>query len=579
MTSVASSERKEELLADPTRRFVIDPIIGSLQTADAFLRANDNSYSYLVGRIARHDPEHATEKYLESIGTAANFACNFHTGRFSDGALENVLLEIGRRERAVATFASAHKQLPEAPLHILHVASRVQAIGGHTRMLHRWISEDQGNRHSIALTRQNHEIVPAWLSDGVKSSGGEVLALGELPSDLARAFSLRSKARELADLVVVHHFGDDIVPTLAFATHGGPPVAILNHADHMFWLGASVADLCIDLRSITNAYSISRRYIPNTIVLPIPLPAPVKCLDRKSARKELGIDADELMLLTVARSLKFRPCGGQDFLATVETVLNENRNIHLYVIGESRQGMVRQLSRPLHPRIHCLGTIENTGLYRAAADVYIESFPFGSNTSLLEAALDGLPVVPACRPLTKLVVASNDSLTDLLTNPADEAEYAQRIKCLANDPAGRRAFGQSLRNELLKHHVGLPWKAHLDAVYRAAAELVHQPGPIPVTRCETTPCDIGLSLFSAIANGRSTNGTDPPSPLGALRHSAFVAKHARDFGTARALSFSALRADVLGLQTWRLFLASLLGPVARRAGETMRRKRRTYNRG
>lgn len=574
MNRVASTKRQQTPFAQPARETAAPSLeTASLDLAHALLHANSSSYQHLLDRIEspRQAPE--TSKTIDGVAAAAVFACSFHTGRFADGALENLLLEIGRAKESVASSVHERERASRAPLRILHVATHVLGVGGHTRMLHRWIAEDHGNRHSVALTRQGCDVIPAWLLEEVESTGGQILTLGEFASDCERASRLRSAAYGFADLVVVHHSGADVIPTLAFAADGGPPVAILNHADHGFWLGSSVADLCIDLRSITNDYSVSRRYIPETIVLPIPLPAPVEGLDRIATRQELGIGIDVVMLLTVARAVKFRPCGGQNFMATVETVLNEDQNIHLYVIGETMEGMTQQLRRPLHPRIHCVGPIENPGRYRAASDVYIESFPFGSNTSLLEAALDGLPVVPACRPLTKLLVACNDSLLDIMTNPANEAEYCERIRAFTRDPDGRQAFGRRLRHELLRHHVGAAWKAHLQGVYQAAARLVHRPRPIPVTTCESTPCDIGLGLFNALSNGRSRSG-DPLTKLAALRHSAFVAKDVRDFRVARALSFSALRIDVLGLETWRLFLISLLGPFARAARDILRRDRK-----
>ncbi len=548
-----------------------------VDAARAFLHANSASYEHLVRRVTRQDPRREPGKVLGAIAAAANFAGSFHPGRFSDGALENLLLEIGRSEQAVAatTPEAARTRAADTPLHVLHVATRVLSIGGHSRMLHRWIGEDRGNRHSMALTCQDRDHVPAWLAEAVESAGGEILALGDTTTECERAAVLRRHAHACADLVVLHHFGDDVIPSLAFAVDGGPPVAVVNHADHMFWLGNSVADLCVDLRSITNEHSVSRRHIQRTTVLPIPLPAPIDGVDREAARRELGVGPDDVVLLTVARATKFRPCGGQDFLATVETVLARDPAIHLYVIGETEKGMTQLLERPLHPRIHCLGTVEYPTRHRAAADVYIETFPFGSNTALLEAALDGLPVVPACRPLTKLLVAANDSLQDFVTNPVDEAEYVERILAFVGNPQGRQAFGRRLRDELSKHHVGSAWLSHLQRVYQAAEGLLHRPRPTPTTRCEALPADIGLALFNATSNGRSTSGGNLHSRVAALRHSAFVAKHARDFARARRLSFAAVLADVRGSDTWRLFLVCMLGPIARATGDRLRRMGRT----
>jgi hypothetical protein len=534
----------------------------------AYVRSNDAIYQRMLERIAETQRTNDTEKTIAAIGAAASFATGFHGGRFSDGALENLLLNIGRTKIEFEPLCERPRP-SGGPLRVLHVATQVLEVGGHTRMLHRWIAEDSDNEHSIALTRQERTPIPDWLLRDVRLSDGHLLVLDQSETYCHNASRLRSYAYSLADLVVIHHSGADVIPTLAFSADGGPSVAILNHADHSFWLGSSVADICIDLRSITREFTVRRRYVPRTALLPIPLTSPINNIDRTAQRRELCLEADDVMLLTVARAIKFRPCAGQNFMATVENLLNADSRLHLYVIGETPEGMAHQLGRSVHPRIHCVGTVVDTTGYRAACDIYIESFPFGSNTSLLEAALFGIPVVPACKPLTNLLIAHNDSLEDILDNPASEDEYCARIRTLARDPDTRRAFGHTLRGRLLKHHVGPAWKMHLNRVYESAAALLHQPKPIPVTNCETTDDDVGLGLFNAMADGRSHHG-DPISRLANLRHSAFAAKYVGDFGMARSFSLSALRIDALGSQTWRLFLASLVGPLARLASTLWR---------
>ena len=63
---------------------------------------------------------------------------------------------------------------------------------------------------------------------------------------LQKARNLRAIARFNADMVILHHGGHDLVPLLAFATTNLPPVAVLNHADHVFWLGSSITDMVVN---------------------------------------------------------------------------------------------------------------------------------------------------------------------------------------------------------------------------------------------------------------------------------------------------------------------------------------------
>src|SRR5690606_34285328 len=103
----------------------------------------------------------------------------------------------------------------------------------------------------------------------------------------------------------------------------------------------------------------------------------------------------------------YRPCSHYDFTATARKILDRNLLAHLYVVGETLQGLAPYLRSSLHDRLHFVGPVDDAKLYRASADVYLESFPFGSQTALLEAALSGLPVVPAYAPLFPLLVAND----------------------------------------------------------------------------------------------------------------------------------------------------------------------------
>lgn len=198
----------------------------------------------------------------------------------------------------------------------------------------------------------------------------------------------------------------------------------------------------------------------------------------------------------------------------------------------------------------------------------MESFPFGSQTSLLEAALTGLPVVPAYAPLFLLLVANDDAVQDLIPNPKDEQEYMARVDLLIRDPEWRAELGRQLRERLLKDHVGAGWLDQLDAFYRRADRLMHRPQPIPASKFSATAADIGLSLWHAAADGKTYTTGNPDDEIGArLRHSAFVAKYVGDYASARRFAWHAVRHDPCGRASWRLLLITVLG----RAGKLIRR--------
>jgi len=445
----------------------------------AFLRANNEAYEWLVEKIHTINHRAEPETVLRQVVAAARFAAVFHPGRFADGAIENLALDIGTELDEIPAEVSdnrlsvPHKQ---SRRRVLHVATDVLEIGGHTRMLYHWVCNDYNSCHSLVLVNQRDiAAIPNWLSEAIQSSGGELVVFPAESELRQKARWLRETAKRIADLVVLHHCPFDVVPTVAFAIRECPPVAILNHADHLFWLGSSVADIVINLRTAGSEHTAECRFVEHNTVIPIPLAEPAKQTSRKQARQMLGIPEDQCMLLSVGREEKYRPCGAYDFVATVNKILDHQSAAHLYVVGETAAGISPYLNCALHKRLHFMGSIEDPRLYLMAADVYLESFPFGSNTALLEASMCGLPVVPAYAPLFPLLVANNDSLHDILSNPLHEEEYINRVDMLIRDPNQRLELGAMLRNRLLLDHTADGWLRRLTKIYDETDFLIHRP--------------------------------------------------------------------------------------------------------
>ena len=539
----------------------------SLSDYREVLLTNSAVYEALVRRAVRAHRDEKTTLALAQVERAANFAQHHHPGRFSDGAIENIAFAIGRRlrsEPAQTERTAAAPPTNDTRRRVLHVASRVYAIGGHTRMLRHWVDSDRRARHSLVLLNQASEPIPAWLQSSVEQGGGTTHQLHPGMSLEQRAVRLRNIAQNEADLVVLHQHPQDVVPTVAFAVSDCPPVVMLNHADHVFWLGSSVSDMVIDLRLAASAISTERRAARRTAVLPIPIAESARPPSREVARHLLGIPDNQLVLVSVGRSEKYRPCGPFNFVATAATLLHRHPLAHLYIVGASPDDLARYLRHPLHPRLHLVGNVEDPSNYRCAADIYVESFPFGSNTALLEAAECALPVVPACAPLFPLLVAANDSLCDVLANPRDEREFVQRTELLLVNKHQRREQGHVLRNRVLAHHTGDGWLRHLEALYAATDQLRHTPAAIAETRCADGEGDIGLTLRNFYSDERIQDLT-PGTALTAavLRYGVQIAGEAGAFATARRLAMRAVLLQPFSRDAWRALTLALLGHTAK----------------
>jgi len=517
------------------------------------LRLNTHWYDSLTQVLAdsTHLSADATLSYIQEL---ASFATDNHPGRFADGALENVVLELGGRlERKAEEISATGKAAPkQGTRHILHVATWVFTVGGHTRTIKNWVEQDRESRHSLVLVDQGDEPIPAWLNESFLRAGGSITTLPP-GSHLRKAAALRILAQHAVDLVVLHHGPHDVVPTLAFArSEGVPPVAVLNHADHIFWLGSSVADMIINLRSAGQRYNESRRFVANNVYLPIPLaPQPTE-RNRDAARSALGISADQLVFLSVGRGLKYRPTPKRDFFRACDRILSALPDARVYLVGVSREEAIRYAMGGLHPRLIPFGEVEDPSPFHAAADIYLEGFPFNSATALLEAALAGLSVVPAHSPPTDLIETNHDTLSGLIRSPQSEEEYVQEAVRLASDPIARQAFGTALQERVRHEHMGVGWLAHLRAVYERASRLTHRAAPIPPTAGRTEPVDVALSDWSADRLSGSAEKALRLAAWKVLFSAAYDARNFLDYKGARWLLCQGL---VRGGNRWRTILA------------------------
>jgi glycosyltransferase involved in cell wall biosynthesis len=536
----------------------------------AFLQANSDAYEWLISKIDSLGAMNDREAVLRQVVSTAHFAGVCHPGRFADGSIENIGLQIGS---SLTSGRSGAPHLPQSSVRensrrrILHVAGFVVGVGGHSRMLYHWLRNDRSSCHSVVLSDQI-EPIPHWFSEAVQAGGGDLLQLPPSLPLCERSSQLIALARQNVDLVVLHHGWCDVVPTVAFSSDDCPPVAVLNHADHVFWLGSSVADMVINLRSAGADHTAKRRFVSCNTVLPIPLLDQPRKVSRRDARSALGIPENQIVLLSVGRPEKYRPCGSFDFVATAGKILDRERNAHLYVVGESAAGIAPFLRSEVHERLHFVGSLDDPSPYRDAADVYLESFPFGSTTALLEAALNGLPVVPAYAPLFPLLVASADSIGDLLPNPGSEQEYIERVMFLIAQPDQRAELGQTLRNRMLVDHVGEGWLTRLDSLYNETDHLTHAPRPIPESCCLFTAEDIGLSMWNVFSDGKTNyrRGLEDQRST-AFLHSSFVARQVGNFAKARGFAWRAVRENPFRIDSWRLLGKAMLGqkgPLIRR---------------
>jgi glycosyltransferase involved in cell wall biosynthesis len=419
---------------------------------------------------------------------AASYATANHAGLFVSTQLEEVLLAIGRKI-AINPFSVERNTLPRrAPRRVLHVLTEAAGIGGHSRMVWRWIQQDTESCHSVVLTRQGVVRIPQALEDATKASHGKVYLLNESIGSILTWAKLLRKIAAAADIVVLHIYTDDVIPLIAFADRRGiPPVIFLNHSDHKFWLGAGVSNSVVDQRHSGTRLSQTRRGIERhrSGLLPIALNSTPRKYSRSEAKERIGLSQDTILLLSIARPSKFLPLAGYESSVndlvlpdSILPVLQKFPNTALIVIGPEHSDRWARASRAVQGRIKALGKREDTALFYQAADIYLDSFPFTSITSVLEAANYGLPSV-SCHPYSDasdVLCADTPALTHTIIRAKNITEYIAAITRLVEDANYRTHIGENIRQHVLAVHSGDNWKQSLHDIYSQA---IHTATAIP----------------------------------------------------------------------------------------------------
>ena len=405
--------------------------------------------------------------------TAATIATHTHCGVFSSPRLEGILNAIGRQ---IAPGDKGGKPRERGAFkRVLHVGSELSSVGGLTRMISRWITADGDRTNSVVLTQHRGE-VPEHLTEAVRRSGGELVRLNQ---SIGSRFDWARKLRQIGnahDVIILHIHCEDVIPVLAFADESGlPPVIFLNHADHLFWLGTSVADLVLNLRDAATDITISRRGVEadRNFLLPTIVDSTTRLQSRDEAKAGLGLSPDTVLLLSVARRPKYRSIDGLSFADRHVKLLEKHPQARLVVVGSGEPDDWQAAKARVDGRITGLSEVPDPKRYFEAADIYVDSYPFVSSTSMMEAAGYGLPAITIFTLPDEARIFGINHVglvgTSLVATTADE--YEAMLDRLVVDASFRTEKGEAVRQAIERFHVPSGWRSHLEAAFERVRSL------------------------------------------------------------------------------------------------------------
>lgn len=421
------------------------------------LLKNKKIFDGLIGLIKKEKDEN---QQINLCKLAANVAVYSYSGQFSSNELESFILRY--TEKINADIANIEYK----PKTFLHVMTSCASDGGHTRVVLNWIKNSSEYEHSVLLLNQEDKPVPDWLKNSVKE---ENFIVFNNPDAIENAIKLRKIAAEY-EYIVLHVHMYDFTPILAFGTKDFErPVIFFNHADHIFSVGISIADIFADLSSLGQKLTLEKRGAKLSSVLPVPLDInELKKRDKIESRKELKLPLDKKIIMSVGTSFKYHPFGKFNFIETSLKILKQNKDAIFIVIGpDKNEKKWLEAYNKSQGRLNAIGIIpkEKLNLYLNSADLYIESFPMGSATALLEVGILGVPVISLDTGLNHFdVVVKNvqvKSVEDLIERANDvlkennhlENDFAKDIVEAHCMPGWGKYLKELIENTPRKHAV------------------------------------------------------------------------------------------------------------------------------
>ena len=411
---------------------------------------NQDNFKKMLGFLEKSND--LNEK-LEIAQEALLYATKSNTGYFTSSVLENLFIDYAN-QIDIDNYEIEHK-----PNSFLHVLTQGYNTGGHTRVVERWIDNAPFSQsHSVVLLNPNDSKLEE-LEKCVKNKNGKYIKFEKDLSLKERALKLRKLALEY-QYIILHTHMEDPTATVAFGTEKFTrPILFYNHASHMFWIGKAITDVHLDLL-LEDEITTIKRNIKDKFFLGIPMKnIEFKNVNKLELRKKLNLPLDKKIIISAGSGFKYNPICNDNFIENVKKIIDEDT--YVYVIGVDKSDkMWLEAYNETNGHIIPLGYIDfEKGYmdYIGSADLYLDSFPLGGYTALIDAVSLGVPSLTLKMVLPQLDYISK---TDAFCSNVDELVYKAK-KVLTNKNYATSLI-QNVKESLVMNLAKETWNKRID---------------------------------------------------------------------------------------------------------------------
>ena len=393
---------------------------------------------------------------LANARKAVDFALKNATSYYSSEIIEQFYREIANKYTIDVTELVPKKNS------FLHVVTRVFSVGGHSRVVERWIKNSEGGTHSVVFLDQKISDVPQLLRENVEEKSGELFDLSKILDPVEKGLALRRIGMDY-EYVILHVHMDDFTPIVAFGNEEFTrPIIFINHADHQFWLGGCVSDIVINLRMWGEKLNIERRGVSNNILLEIPIETKSCNFKNVSIREIHGISPHEKLILTIGNEYKYGPSVSYDFIGTIRKILRKHPDTKFLAIGPSPSSSMWKIAEKVtEGKIKAIGTVpyENIFSYIQSCDLYLDSFPFFGGTTLIDVILSGAPALSLSTPS-----GQSDYVRESVVFCEDEEQLMKKASIILNSKEHSRYHCENASESLLQRSSVTSWQNKLSSI-------------------------------------------------------------------------------------------------------------------